>query len=222
VAAEVPDRPPAWRVRPVRHGVRAVERCSVTTDAGGEIARIRAIFREPVESVEAHSGDDFLVLEVNREWMFRFPRAESARAVLGYETRFLAAFRELSPLIVPEYDHTRTPETVFLRLSKDDRLSRTTLFDRLRVLVSPTAVAALSEPVETERRSVSVHPLDRLAGRLQTPILDCAPRGSARSPDGELTGHTRRPARRDTLRRSQWISRADRSWTVVCPRRPSC
>lgn len=105
MAAEVPDRPPAWRVRPVRHGVRAVERCSVTNDAGGEIARIRAIFREPVESVEAHSGDDFKVLEVNREWMFRFPRTESARAVLGYETRFLAAFRKLSPLTVPGYEY---------------------------------------------------------------------------------------------------------------------
>jgi len=77
----------------------------MTSDAGSEIARIRAIFREPVESVEVHGGDDFLVLEVNREWMFRFPRTESAKAVLGYETRFLSAFRELSPLTVPAYEY---------------------------------------------------------------------------------------------------------------------
>jgi len=53
-------------------------------------------------------------------------------------------------------NHARTLEIVILSLSKDDCLSRTALFDRLRVLVLPTAVVVLSELVESEWRGVGV------------------------------------------------------------------
>lgn len=67
--------------------------------------RIRADFEGVVDSAELHEGgDDFLVLEVNREWMFRFPRSPVAAEVMEREKRFLPLFRPLAPLPVPHIE----------------------------------------------------------------------------------------------------------------------
>ncbi len=68
-----------------------------------QLNQIAAVFPHEITSVHVHAGDDFLIIEINGAWMFRFPRNEAAKKVLGYETRFLSRFRRLSPLPVPDY-----------------------------------------------------------------------------------------------------------------------
>jgi aminoglycoside 2''-phosphotransferase len=51
-------------------------------------------------------GEDFLIFEVNAEWMFRFARNEITRAALQREVIFLAQFSGRSPLPVPNYQFT--------------------------------------------------------------------------------------------------------------------
>jgi len=49
----------------------------------GRLNKITAVLRQSLETVQVHDGgDDFLVVEVNHAWMFRFPRHESARQAL--------------------------------------------------------------------------------------------------------------------------------------------
>jgi len=69
-----------------------------------QLTAIKEIFPGEISNVTIHdSGDDFIVLEANHEWMFRFPRRELSREALKVETAFLATFKHISPLPVPEY-----------------------------------------------------------------------------------------------------------------------
>lgn len=63
---------------------------------------IADVFPQEIDSHVLHSsGDDFVVIEVNRAWMFRFPRNELAKRAMGIETNFLTEFERISPLPVP-------------------------------------------------------------------------------------------------------------------------
>jgi hypothetical protein len=53
---------------------------------------IYTVFPEPIQSTVTHHGDDFYVVEVNAEWMFRFPRSQEATAALEIEKQFLGEF----------------------------------------------------------------------------------------------------------------------------------
>lgn len=65
---------------------------------------IGSIFPSAISSVIVHEeGDDFLVLEINHGWMFRFPRNEVSAKALQVEKGFLAEFKATSPLPVPDY-----------------------------------------------------------------------------------------------------------------------
>ena len=61
----------------------------------GNTGRVKAI----------EGGDDFLLFEINLEWMVRFPRNEVTGKAFQRETRFLARFKNLSPVTVPDYRH---------------------------------------------------------------------------------------------------------------------
>lgn len=67
------------------------------------IELIQTVFPHPIQSVEQHHGDDFLIIEVNHQWMFRFPKSRAAPAVLEIEKQFLKSFGPISPLPVPDY-----------------------------------------------------------------------------------------------------------------------
>jgi len=63
---------------------------------------IAEFFPQEIEAHTLHgSGDDFVVIEVNQAWMFRFPRNELSRKAMGNETNFLTEFDSVSPLPVP-------------------------------------------------------------------------------------------------------------------------
>jgi aminoglycoside 2''-phosphotransferase len=69
-----------------------------------QIATIKNIFPSDISNVTTHdNGDDFFVVEVNHEWMFRFPRNEVSRKALRVEKAFLARFKTISPLPVPDH-----------------------------------------------------------------------------------------------------------------------
>ena len=67
------------------------------------LAQIERLFTEPVASLGMFLGDDFTMLEVNCEWMFRFPRNPQARYALENEKRFLPIFSPMVDLPVPDY-----------------------------------------------------------------------------------------------------------------------
>jgi len=69
--------------------------------------RIQKVFPSSITQVDIHDGgDDFLVFEINSEWMFRFPRNEVSQKAFEQETQFLASFKPLSPLPIPDYRYT--------------------------------------------------------------------------------------------------------------------
>ena len=71
-----------------------------------DLESIRSVFPYDISSVIVHDGgDDFLVLEVNHEWMFRFPRTEISRKALWVEKGFLARFKVVSLLPIPDYQY---------------------------------------------------------------------------------------------------------------------
>lgn len=71
-----------------------------------QLNRVHELFPDIAGRVEAcEGGDDFLILDVDSEWMVRFPRNEVAQAAFQSEVQFLARFKELSPLPVPDYRH---------------------------------------------------------------------------------------------------------------------
>jgi aminoglycoside 2''-phosphotransferase len=73
-------------------------------DIQDRLNKITAMLHQSLETVQVHDGgDDFLVVEVNHAWMFRFPRHESARQALQCEIAFLQEFASRSPLPVPCY-----------------------------------------------------------------------------------------------------------------------
>jgi len=70
------------------------------------IDKIRAVIPFEISSVKVHDGgDDFLVFELNFEWMFRFPRNDISQKALEKEMQFLAKFKSLSPLPIPNYQY---------------------------------------------------------------------------------------------------------------------
>jgi aminoglycoside 2''-phosphotransferase len=69
-----------------------------------QLAAIKEIFPADISSVTVHeNGDDFIVFEINREWMFRFARNEISRSALEVEKAFLTRFKTISPLPVPDH-----------------------------------------------------------------------------------------------------------------------
>jgi aminoglycoside 2''-phosphotransferase len=70
------------------------------------IEKIKQIFPHNIAETFVHDdGDDFLVIEVNNEWMFRFPRQEFSRKAFAVEKAFLSKFNPISPLPVPDYQY---------------------------------------------------------------------------------------------------------------------
>ena len=68
--------------------------------------RIKEVFPSSVTQVDIHKGgDDFLVFEVNSEWMFRFPRNDASQKALEKEMQFLAKLKPLSLLPIPDYQY---------------------------------------------------------------------------------------------------------------------
>ena len=71
------------------------------------IDKIKQVFPHNIDETFVHDeGDDFLVIEVNGEWMFRFPRQEFSRKAFAVEKAFLARFNPISPLPVPDYQYS--------------------------------------------------------------------------------------------------------------------
>ena len=67
---------------------------------------IKSVFSSEISRVKVHeSGDDFVVLEINHEWMFRFPRNEISLKAMQIEKEFLARFKTISPLPVPDHKY---------------------------------------------------------------------------------------------------------------------
>lgn len=63
---------------------------------------IRNVFPQGIDTYTLHdSGDDFVIIEVNQAWMFRFPRNGFSQKAMEIETKFLAEFDAVSPLPVP-------------------------------------------------------------------------------------------------------------------------
>jgi aminoglycoside 2''-phosphotransferase len=70
------------------------------------IEKIKQIFPHNIAETFVHdSGDDFLIIEVNDERMFRFPRQEFSRKAFAVEKAFLSKFNSISPLPVPDYKY---------------------------------------------------------------------------------------------------------------------
>jgi aminoglycoside 2''-phosphotransferase len=70
------------------------------------IEKIKQVFPHIIAETFVHdSGDDFLIIEVNDEWMFRFPRQEFSRKAFAVEKAFLSKFNPISPLPVPDYQY---------------------------------------------------------------------------------------------------------------------
>jgi aminoglycoside 2''-phosphotransferase len=66
------------------------------------LQRIKGFFPQEIEAFAAHSGgDDFVIIEVNQTWMFRFPRNKLSQKAMEIETNFLEEFKATSPLPVP-------------------------------------------------------------------------------------------------------------------------
>jgi aminoglycoside 2''-phosphotransferase len=75
----------------------------MTDETQKRIDQIEEAFPHRVEGVRiCDNGEDFLVIEVNQEWMFRFPRNAPARRALDCEKRFLPRLEKLSPVPVPQ------------------------------------------------------------------------------------------------------------------------
>lgn len=73
-------------------------------DIPAYVDQIRTVIPFDIASVKVHSGgDDFLVLEINSKWMFRFPRIGIFSEAFEKEMLFLAKFNTISPLKIPNY-----------------------------------------------------------------------------------------------------------------------
>ncbi len=72
-------------------------------DIEAKTKQIQTIFPDKIETIDIdHKGEDFLVIEVNKEWIFRFPRNAYARQTLPIQIRFLPRLAQISPLPIPE------------------------------------------------------------------------------------------------------------------------
>ena len=71
------------------------------------LQRIKGFFPQGIEVLTVHdNGDDFVVLEVNQDWMFRFPRQEFSKKAFAVEKSFLSKFNHISPFPVPNYQYS--------------------------------------------------------------------------------------------------------------------
>jgi len=71
------------------------------------IERIKKVISFEINKIDIHDGgDDFLVFEINSEWMFRFPRNDISQKALEKEMQFLARLKPLSPLPTPDYQYS--------------------------------------------------------------------------------------------------------------------
>jgi aminoglycoside 2''-phosphotransferase len=78
----------------------------MSEDFPAYLQRIKSVFQSQIESYVIHDGgDDFLVIEVNSAWMFRFPRNAASRKALEKEMKFLSKFKDFSPLKIPDYQY---------------------------------------------------------------------------------------------------------------------
>lgn len=70
------------------------------------VETIKSIFSSNISDVTVHEkGDDFIVLEINHAWMFRFPRNDISEKALQVEKEFLSKFKTISPLPVPDHKY---------------------------------------------------------------------------------------------------------------------
>ena len=75
----------------------------MTDNIQTKIGQIKAVFPQEIETLHTYdNGDDFIVIEVNQKWMFRFPRNASAKKALRCENLFLPKFVNISPLPIPQ------------------------------------------------------------------------------------------------------------------------
>lgn len=95
---------------------------------------IRDVLTEPVESIiQLDEGWTNVVLEVNAKWIFRFVR-DLSNTQLAVEQAFLPLFQKVSPLSIPEIQHSGTnyiayekiegvkfSETIFQNLGHKER-----------------------------------------------------------------------------------------------------
>ncbi len=66
------------------------------------LGKIKSVFEQGIRSAETiDNAENTRVVEINEEWMFRFPRNETIKGALGRERRFLTRFAPLSPLPIP-------------------------------------------------------------------------------------------------------------------------
>jgi len=74
----------------------------VNEEAEKYLRSIHNVIPQEIDTYSLHEGgDDFVILEVNRAWMFRFPRNELSQKAMEIETNFLKEFAATSPLPVP-------------------------------------------------------------------------------------------------------------------------
>jgi aminoglycoside 2''-phosphotransferase len=67
------------------------------------IDQVKQIFPFKISTLSIYdNGEDFLVLEINQDWMFRFPRNNAAHKVLRVEQQFLPQFEVISPIPIPK------------------------------------------------------------------------------------------------------------------------
>lgn len=68
--------------------------------------QIRDVIPFHIGSLKIHEGgDDFLVFEINSEWMFRFPRNTLSLKAFEKEVRFLSRLNATLPLPIPNYQY---------------------------------------------------------------------------------------------------------------------
>jgi len=67
---------------------------------------IREVLPFNITQVDIHDGgEEFLVIEINSEWMFRFPRIAASQKTIEKEILFLSIFNSMSSLRVPDYQY---------------------------------------------------------------------------------------------------------------------
>ena len=66
------------------------------------LQRIKGVFPQELRFFTLHDGgDDFVIIEVNHDWMFRFPRNELSRKTMEIETNLLTELKTIVSLPVP-------------------------------------------------------------------------------------------------------------------------
>jgi aminoglycoside 2''-phosphotransferase len=82
------------------------------------LEKIKAAFTEPVSSIHYNDyGEDFFIIEVNHEWIFRFPRRDYSRKALEVEKKFLPAFQPTTTIPLPDYSIISHDMGGYLKLS---------------------------------------------------------------------------------------------------------